>query len=133
VSSTVWRSKVGHESLRRTKALHILNGTGESRRQGIYISLKGLIRSQLPALSISDAVSGDTLTIFRPQCPQKQGRQARGPAGCAGVEVRAGHQCPDRKDARPHHAGQAARGSRRGDRMKRREFITLVGDAMELR
>src|SRR5262249_60115399 len=72
VCSSDLRSKVGHESLRRTKALHILNGTGESRRQGIYISLKGLIRSQLLALSISDAVSGDTLTIFRPQCPQKQ-------------------------------------------------------------
>src|SRR5262245_33520747 len=35
---------------------------------------------------------------------------------------------PDRQDAWPHCARQAAR-RRRGDRMKRREFITLIGGA----
>ena len=33
------------------------------------------------------------------------------------------------KDARPHRAAVAARPRRRGDRMKRREFITLLGGA----
>ena len=44
-------------------------------------------------------------------------------------QVRAGHQRPDRQDARPHRAAEAARARRRGDRMKRREFITLLGGA----
>src|SRR6516164_11569419 len=39
------------------------------------------------------------------------------------------HQPPDCDDARPYRAGQAARYGRRGDRMTRREFITLVGGA----
>ena len=33
------------------------------------------------------------------------------------------------KDARPHSAADPARRCRRGDRMKRREFITLLGGA----
>ena len=36
--------------------------------------------------------------------PHPQGHQAGGLAGRAGVEVRAGHQPPDRQDARPHRA-----------------------------
>ena len=60
--------------------------------------------------------------------PHPQGRKARGPAGRAGVEVRAGDQPPHRQDARPHRAAIAARHGRRGDRMStRREFVTLVG------
>ena len=35
----------------------------------------------------------------------------------------------DRPDARPHRAAVAARARRRGDRVKRREFITLLGGA----
>src|SRR5262249_4657534 len=61
--------------------------------------------------------------------PHPQGGQARGPAGCAGEQVRTGHQCLDCPDARPHRTGQAAGRRRRGDRMKRREFITLLGGA----
>ena len=34
---------------------------------------------------------------------------------------------PDRPDARPHCAAVAARPRRRGDRVRRREFITLLG------
>ena len=49
--------------------------------------------------------------------PHPQGHQARRPAGLAVVEVRAGHQSPDRQDARPHRAAVAARPRRRGDRM----------------
>src|SRR5262249_9680303 len=61
--------------------------------------------------------------------PHPQGGQARGPAGCAGEQVRAGHQPPDRPDARSHRARQAARRRRRGDRMRRRAFISLPGGA----
>ena len=46
-----------------------------------------------------------------------QGREARGPAGHAVDQVRAGHQRRDRQDARPHRAADAARPRRRGDRM----------------
>src|SRR5262249_48387532 len=61
--------------------------------------------------------------------PHSQGREARGPASYTVHEVRAGHQCRERPDAPPHRTGQAARGRRRGDRVKRREFITLLGGA----
>src|SRR6516164_3819236 len=44
-------------------------------------------------------------------------------------QVRARHQRLDRPDARPYRARQAASGRRRGDRMNRREFITLIGGA----
>src|SRR5262249_21158332 len=48
-------------------------------------------------------------------------------------KIRTGHQRPDRADARPHHSAFAARHRRRGDRviakMKRREFIGLLGGA----
>src|SRR5262245_45135368 len=61
--------------------------------------------------------------------PRAQGRKARGLAGGAGQQVRACDQSPDRPDARPHGTADAARDRRRGDRMRRREFITLVGGA----
>src|SRR5215831_13597818 len=44
-------------------------------------------------------------------------------------QVSVGHQPQDRPGARPDRAADAARARRRGDRMKRREFITLVGGA----
>src|SRR5262249_24774417 len=50
-------------------------------------------------------------------------------AGGAVEQVRAGHQRPDRQDARPHRGGIAARSRRRGDRMRRREFTALLGGA----
>ena len=37
------------------------------------------------------------------------------------------HQPQDRQGARPRSAADAARPRRRGDRMRRREFITLIG------
>ena len=49
--------------------------------------------------------------------PHPQGREARGLAGRAVDEVRAGHQCPDRQDARPRRAADVARPRRRGDRI----------------
>ena|SRR5215472_5344681 len=48
-------------------------------------------------------------------------------AGAAIHQGRAGHQSQDRHGAWPHHAAAAARPRRRGDRMKRRQFITLLG------
>ena len=47
----------------------------------------------------------------------------------AADQVRAGHQPQDREGARPRGAAVAARPRRRGDRMRRREFITLLGGA----
>src|SRR4029077_17203609 len=58
-----------------------------------------------------------------------QGGQAGGPAGRAVLEVRTGHQRRDRQDARPQRVAVSARYRRRGDRVKRREFITLLGGA----
>src|SRR5712671_4237242 len=59
-----------------------------------------------------------------------QGGQAGGPAGRAVLEVRTGHQRRDRQDARPQRAAVSARYRRRGDRVRRREFITLLGGAL---
>ena len=61
--------------------------------------------------------------------PDSQGREARRPAGPAGHQSRTGHQPQDREGARPHRPAHAARPRRRGDRMRRREFITLLGGA----
>ena len=51
------------------------------------------------------------------------------PAGTGADQVRTGDQPQDRQGARPRRATDAARPRRRGDRMKRREFITLLGSA----
>src|SRR5262249_46833696 len=62
--------------------------------------------------------------------PHSQGREAGRSAGGAVDEVRPRDQPCDRDGARPRGAADAARPSRRGDRvMKRREFITLFGGA----
>ena len=45
-------------------------------------------------------------------------------------EIRADHQHEDRQGAWPYHPAHAARPRRRGDRVKRREFITLLGGAL---
>src|SRR5262249_46523557 len=63
------------------------------------------------------------------RCEHPQGCQAHGPAGYAGEQVRAGNQPQHRACAPPRSAAHAARPRRRGDRMKRREFITLLGGA----
>src|SRR5262249_50936114 len=58
-----------------------------------------------------------------------QRREASRLAGAAADEVRAGDQSQNRKGDRPRCAGDTARPRRRGDRMRRREFITLLGGA----
>jgi ABC-type uncharacterized transport system substrate-binding protein len=61
--------------------------------------------------------------------PHSQGREASGTAGRAVDQVRTCHQHRDGPDAWPHCAPLASRPCRRGARMKRREFITLLGGA----
>src|ERR1700747_3126804 len=61
--------------------------------------------------------------------PHPQGRQDGRPAGPAGGESRADHQSDHRQGPRHYVAADAARPRRRGDRMKRRAFITLLGGA----
>src|SRR5215831_3154014 len=60
-----------------------------------------------------------------------QGREAGRPACASAGEIRNGDQPQDRQGARPRSAGHCACSRRRGDRMtakmKRREFITLLG------
>src|SRR5262249_25817346 len=55
--------------------------------------------------------------------------QTRRPAGHSVDQVRAGYQPKDREGAGPRNPADAARARRRGDRMKRRAFITLLGGA----
>ena len=59
-----------------------------------------------------------------PERPEAGGYSSR-----AANEVRVRHQSQDRQGARPRHAADAGRARRRGDRMRRREFITLLGGA----
>src|SRR5207245_4373047 len=58
-----------------------------------------------------------------------QGLQARGFACRAVEQVRASHHSAYRPRTRPRSAADAARPRRRGDRVRRREFITLLGGA----
>src|SRR5262249_51822622 len=58
-----------------------------------------------------------------------EGRKARRPSCASTDQIRVGDQSQDREGARPHCATDAARPRRRGDRMKRRQFITLLGGA----
>jgi hypothetical protein len=59
-----------------------------------------------------------------------QGREARRSAGAASHEIAIDYQPEDRQGPWPDRAGHAARPCRRGDRVKRREFITLLGGAV---
>src|SRR5262249_8835697 len=61
--------------------------------------------------------------------PHPQGRQAGRPAGPAGGESRADHQSDHRQGPRHYVATEAARPRGRGDRVKRRRCITLLGGA----
>src|SRR5262249_9419700 len=61
--------------------------------------------------------------------PYSQRRKARRPSHASADQVRIGHQPQDREGARPANSRQAARACRRGDRVRRREFIALIGGA----
>src|SRR5262249_44039332 len=61
--------------------------------------------------------------------PHPARRQARRPSSPSADQVRNHPQSKDGQGARPDGARQAARGCRRGDRVRRRDFITLLGGA----
>src|SRR5262249_53154814 len=61
--------------------------------------------------------------------PDSQGREARRPTGHTVGQVRVRDQPQHRQGIRPHLSARAARHRRRGDRMKRREFVSLLGGA----
>src|SRR5262249_39853478 len=84
-------------------------------RRGAYI-LRGRSPGQIPARR-------------RIRQPHPQRRKTRRASGAGTDQVRAAHQSQDREGARPRRAGQAARARRRGDRMRRREFILALGGA----
>src|SRR5439155_1559085 len=58
-----------------------------------------------------------------------QGCEACRPAGRTTDQVRTGGEPQDRQGTRPRRAADAAATRRRGDRMKRREFIVTLGGA----
>src|SRR5262249_60839734 len=59
-----------------------------------------------------------------------QGREACRAASAGADQVRASHQPQDREGDRPRNSANRARPRRRGDRVKRRAFITLLGGAV---
>src|SRR5262249_7513917 len=58
-----------------------------------------------------------------------QGREARRLARAGTAEIRTGRQPQARQGNRDRGSADAARPRRRGDRVRRREFITLLGGA----
>src|SRR5262249_42517999 len=61
----------------------------------------------------------------RHSCGRRPGRPSDG----AAYQIRADDQSQDRQSARPRSAADATRPRRRGDRVRRRQFITLLGGA----
>src|SRR5262249_33133008 len=61
--------------------------------------------------------------------PHSERGKTGGSAGTATDQIRAGHQPEDGQGTGSCTPRQIARSRRRGDRMKRREFITLLGGA----
>src|SRR5262249_14953610 len=61
--------------------------------------------------------------------PLPQRRKTGRSAGASGYPIRADHQPQACQGARPRRCADAARARRRGDRVKRREFIALLGRA----
>src|SRR5262249_26011000 len=86
---------------------------------------------RLPAVYFESAfvAAGGFSAGCRLRRSHPQGREACRPAGAGPNQIRAGHQPEDRQSARIDRARQAARPRRRGDRVTRREFITLLGGA----
>src|SRR2546430_1370510 len=70
--------------------------------------------------------SGMRIAFRRLRRKNPQRREAGRLAGPTVYETRVGHQSRDREEARPDRSADAASGRRRGDRMKRRDFITLL-------
>src|SRR5215813_5213799 len=78
--------------------------------------------------------NGRTLKIQSEACGRlrrshPQGREAGRSARAGADQIRPRGQSQDRKRNRRRNSAQAARAGRRGDRVKRRQFITLLGGA----
>src|SRR5262249_3102895 len=71
----------------------------------------------------------DFTNIYRRAADYVEGGKAGCPAGGTTDQVRSRHQSDRREGARPDGPRQPPRNRRRGDRVKRREFITLLGGA----
>src|SRR5262249_3914327 len=56
-------------------------------------------------------------------------RKASRPASSTADQIPDGYKPKDRQGARPYHSAEPARPRRRGDRMRRREFIAGLGGA----
>src|SRR5438034_2409153 len=116
------RERVGGDSSRTD---HYAGGTAQTAR--------GLLRTPLCRRRRIDLVWGE----FRRPIPASsrlrrshpQGREAGRPAGAGADQVRNGAQPQDRQGARARRAAARARPRRRGDRMRRREFLTLIAAA----
>src|SRR5436190_7126537 len=61
--------------------------------------------------------------------PYSSGREAGRSSSASAKQVRVGYQPQNRQSARPRCAHASAAACRRGDRVRRREFITLLGSA----
>src|SRR5262245_56576834 len=94
---------------------------GDARLSGVHRSGgPNVLRTELPGF----------VPAHRRLCRQDSTRgEARRPSGRAADQVRAGCQSDHREGARHRGASDAARPRRRGDRVRRREFITLLGGA----
>src|SRR5262245_45922634 len=106
----------------RPDALFVGPGPFFTARRVQLVLLAAIHR--VPAIYPGRGFLSSSRRIYR---PHSQGRQACRSSGSAVEQIRAGHQSPNRQIARPCRARQTARCRRRGDRMKRREFITLLG------
>src|SRR5262249_40378340 len=78
---------------------------------------------------LRDELSGYVPPIRQLCRPDHQGCEACGLACSAGNQVRTGDQHRNGPDAWGHNPAHAASPGGRGDRMRRREFITLLGGA----
>ena len=113
---------------------------------GFYFSRRGQFatlaaRDRLPMiLASSEAAQAGTLIAYGTSVPdmfrqvgsmppQSSRDQARRPSGLAIDEVRTCHQPRDGQSSWHRRASDTARPRRRGNRVKRREFITALGGA----
>src|SRR5262245_56052856 len=72
---------------------------------------------------------GSVSTHRRLRRPYSQGHETGRASGAGAHQVRAGHQSAHSQNARPHRFPNPACARRRGDRVKRRQFIMLLGGA----
>ena len=130
---------VRHQGARATVWTHSMSGIGLTSAKGFASTPQ---RSCPPADDVRYRASVESggLMSYGANMPNLWWRAAdlwtryyaapsRRHPGRAADQVRARHQPHDRQSARPRRAAVAARPRRRGDRMRRREFITLLGGA----